>query len=436
MKKLLAVLLVLWAGGALGYMYYSDASTQRVAFRTTPIRRGDLQATITSTGTIEPEETVNVGAQIAGEVQSFGKDPHDPSRSITYGSHVEQGTVLAHLDDALYKSRVNQARADVAKAEADVEQAKVRVEQTARDLDRKEELRKKGRQFVSGQELDDTFAAHETAKAALVVIRSTVDVAKARLEEANVNLRYTTITSPVKGVILDRRVNIGQTLVASLNAPSLFLIAKDLSKMEIWASVNETDVGAIHVGQPVRFTVGAFPREEFRGRVSQVRLNASMTSGVVTYTVVVGVDNAGGKLMPYLTARLQFEVEKRQGVQLVPNAALRWQPKPALIAPEFQAELPEIQRRRHAASEGDKPRSAPGSESGRGIPGVLWVRRGDEFVKPIKVDLGLTDGVNTEILSGDLKDVSEVVIGLDQRDDKGEGVKGIYDPNKFKSKKK
>ena len=162
-------------------------------------------------------------------------------------------------------------------------------------------------------------------------------VAKANLEEASVNLGYTTIRSPVKGVILDRRVNIGQTVVASLNAPSLFLIAKDLSRMEIWASVNETDVGSIHVGQGVRFTVGAFPHDTFRGKVAQIRLNASMSQSVVTYTVVVEVENRSGKLLPYLTARLQFEVEERHDVLLVPNAALRWQPSARHVIPEARA---------------------------------------------------------------------------------------------------
>ncbi len=335
MKKLLFILFVLWGGGAAGLWYWNDVRSQHVSFRTASVRRGDLLATITATGTLEPEEVVDVGAQIAGEIQSFGKDPRDPGRSISYGSPVDQETVLARLDDSLFKARVAQAKANLGKAEADVLQAQAKLKQAERDYERARRLQ--ARNNISAQEYDTALATWETAKAALAQAQSSVALSEANLEEASVNLGYTTIRSPVKGVILDRRVNIGQTVVASLNAPSLFLIAKDLSRMEIWASVNETDVGSIHVKQGVRFTVGAFPRESFRGTVAQIRLNASMTQSVVTYTVVVDVDNTGGKLLPYLTARLQFEVEERTNILRVPNAALRFQPQIHHVALEDRA---------------------------------------------------------------------------------------------------
>ena len=210
---------------------------------------------------------------------------------------------------------------------------------------------------MAEQEYDVSLANFESAKAALDVCLSARAIAQANLEEAIVNLGYTTIRSPVKGVILDRRVNIGQTVVASLNAPSLFLIAKDLSRMEIWSSVNETDIGSIHEKQPVRFTVGAFPDESFEGKVAQIRLNASMTQNVVTYTVVVAVDNSAGQLLPYLTARLQFEVEAQRGVLLVPNAALRWQPRPSDVLPEASEAY--AQARRSAARPGRATRLRP-----------------------------------------------------------------------------
>ena len=427
MKKLLAILIVLWAGGALGYYYYNDPGSRRVAYRTVPVLRGDLRATINATGTIEPEEVVDVGVQVAGEVRSFGEDPRDPGKAISYGTPVEQGTVLARLDDALFKSRVGQAKAGVTKAEADVEQARVKVDQARRDLDRKEELKHKGRGMVSGQEYDDAVAGHETAKAALIVSKAAVEVARATLDEAEVNLRFATITSPVKGVILDRRVNVGQ--VASLGAPHLFLIARDLSKMEIWASVNETDIGAIHAGQPVSFTVAAHAREEFRGRVSQIRLNASMNSGVVTYIVVVGFDNPGGKLMPYLTARLQFEVQDRKAVLLVPNAALRWQPKPAEVDPAARDEVAALLKRRDRAQADEKDRPAA-------TPGVLWVRAGDDFVRPVPVEIGPTDGTRTEVSGDALKESAEVIVGIRPHDEEAETSGGIYDPKKFQRKMK
>ena len=153
------------------------------------------------------------------------------------------------------------------------------------------------------------------------------------MRTAKTNLGYTTITSPVRGMILDRRVNIGQTVVASLNAPSLFLIAKDLRRMQVWASVNEADIGRIRVNMPVRFTVDAYPGQMFRGKVTQIRMNATMTQNVVTYTVVVTTDNSSGKLLPYLTANVQFEMDQRSNVLLAPNAALRWKPQASQIDP-------------------------------------------------------------------------------------------------------
>jgi HlyD family secretion protein len=422
MKKLLLVIVLLWAGGAAGVWYWNDVRNQRVEFRTVAVRRGDLLATINATGTLEPEEVVDVGTQIAGEIESFGKDPRDPTKPISYGSPVEQGTVLAHLVDSLYKARVDQARAAVGKAEADVLQAQAKLQQTERDFERARKLLT--RDQISAQEYDTAQAGFETARASLALAESSVALAKANLEEASVNLGYTTIRSRVKGVILDRRVNIGQTVVASLNAPSLFLIAKDLSRMEIWASVNETDVGQIHVGQPVRFSVAAFPAESFRGKVAQIRLNASMSQSVVTYTVIVAVDNVSGKLLPFLTARLQFEVEDRKGVLLVPNAALRWQPPVHLVAPEArEAFADKVRQRRLPPKPNDaRPQSSPGS---RGRPATVWVRQG-EFVRPIAVVAGLSDGVSTEIAIEDeargasLTEGTEVVLGLVQRESEDE----------------
>ena len=246
---------------------------------------------------------------------------------------------------ALFQARLDQARGRVAKAEADIEQAQAKLRQAERELERCRKLQARGTAVIAAQEYDAALTNYESAKADAGRQPSALAVARADLEEATVNLGYTTIRSPVKGIILDRRINIGQTVVASLNAPSLFLIAKDLSRLEIWSSVNETDIGSIHVGQEVHFTVSSLPRETFEGKVSQIRLNASMTQNVVTYTVVVAVDNSSGRLLPYLTARLQFEVEARKGVLLVPNAALRWQPHVQNVVPEAREDYALVLRR-------------------------------------------------------------------------------------------
>ncbi len=410
MKKLLLVMALLWGGGALGVWYWADARAQKVVYRTVAIKRGDLRATINATGTMEPEQVVDVDAQVAGQVRDFG----DPDRPISYGSAVEPGTVLARLDPSLFRTRVDQARGSVAKAEADIEQAKAKLKQAGLELDRARRLNDKRSGFVAQQEIDSSQGGFESARAAVAISESALVVAKADLEEATVNLGYTTIRSPVKGVVLDRRINVGQTVGPTPGAATLFLIAKDLSRMEIWSSVNENDIGSIHPGQSVRFTVGALPGQAFDGKVAQIRLNAAMTSNVVTYTVVVAVENPGGKLLPYLTARLEFEVEARRSVLLVSNAALRWQPKPGRVAPEARDEYAQSLRRR-AASPGEGPARADKPEA------TLWAKQG-EFVRPIKVRPGLSDGVITEVDGRGLGEGTEVVIGATEVGNDGDAL--------------
>ncbi len=409
MKKLILLMSILWGGGVCGIWYWTDHRSQRVSYRTVAIKRGDLGSTVNATGTIEPEEVVDVGAQVAGLIQSFGVDPRDPSKAINHGSRVEQGTVLARLDSALFQARVTQAQGHVAKAEADIEQARAKLRQAYRELDRTKKLRSRGTAIIAEQEFEEALANYESAEAALAVNQAALAVARADLQEASVNLGYTTIRSPVNGIVLDRRVNIGQIVVASLNTPSLFLIAKDLSRLEIWSSVNESDIGSIHVGQKVRFTVSALPRDTFEGKVSQIRLNASMTQNVVTYTVVVAVDNSSNRLLPYLTARLQFEVEARKGVLLVPNSALRWQPQLQNVVPEAREAYARSLRGRTPA-QGETTRPVEDKPAG-----LLWIRQG-EFVKPIKIRVGLSDGLVTEIYGDGLGEGTEIVVGANRID--------------------
>jgi HlyD family secretion protein len=229
----------------------------------------------------------------------------------------------------------------------------------------------------------------------------------------------------VKGVIIDRRVNIGQTVVSSLNAPSLFLIAKDLNRMQVWVSVNEADIGSIHPGQPVTFLVDAYSGETFHGEVNKVRLNATMTQNVVTYTVEVTTDNSSGRLLPYLTSTVQFEVNRRNDVMMVPNTALRWMPRPEQVAPEAREAAKAVMERASAGAPGergagDRPRRSStrsttrpgtrrsaGSESRRG---TVWVAEGD-FVKPVDVTTGITDGRATEVQGAELVEGAQVVVG-------------------------
>lgn len=395
---ILALLGLIGGGASLAFLKMSGPP--RSEFRTATVERGSLQATVTATGTIEPEDVIDVGAQVAGQIRSFGPDLDDSGKSIDFRSRVDVNTPLAQLDDSLYAAQVDQAKANVQRAEADMTQLKARLNQAEREWTRARKLGpNKG--VLSEVEYDTAEANFETAKSALAVGEASIAQAKAGLKQAEVNLGYCTIRSPVKGEIVDRRVNIGQTVVAGLNAPSLFLIAKDLKRLEVWASVNEADIGSIHQGQRVCFTVDAHPGEVFQGEVKQIRLNAQMTQNVVTYPVVVRTDNSDGRLLPYETANLRFEVGTRENVLIVPNAALRWRPLAHQIDPQFR----------------DAPRQSGGvkvlgkpADKDRINQGTIWVRS-DKFVKPIKVRTGLSDGTATEITSEDLQEGSEIIVG-------------------------
>jgi HlyD family secretion protein len=356
-------------GGAAAW-YIHETADQPSTFRAVAVERGNLLATINATAVIESEEVVDVGAQVGGMIQSFGHDLKDPSKNIDYGSQVEMGTVLAQIDPALYKATLHQAQASLANAQAMLAQAKTKLELSKRNWDRAMTLHE--RKVMTQADYDSAFADLETSKPNLAAAEAAVEQAKASLETAETNLKYCTITSPVKGVIVDRRVNMGQTVVSSLSAPSLFLIARDLTRMQLWASVNEADIGQIHPGQPVQFTVDAFPRVTFRGEVSQIRLNANMTQNVVTYTVVVTTDNSSGRLLPYMTANVKFEVAKRDHVLLVPSAALRWKPQPNQIVADAREAFLKSSRRREGrpdqASKSDQSKSDSSRSSANPSP--------------------------------------------------------------------
>jgi HlyD family secretion protein len=412
MKKII-ILLILAAlvGGGVGTWYVRSSGHQATTFRTAVAKRGNLSATINATGTLEPQEVVDVGAQVAGQVVSFGTDPQDPSKPIDYLTQVKKDTVLARIDPQLFQSQVDQAEANLLRAKADLLNMQSKVYQTERDWKRAQALGRGSRGSISDLDYDTAEYTYRSANSALGVGKSAVKQAEASLNQAKINLGYTTIKSPVKGVIIDRRVNIGQTVVSSLNAPSLFLLAKDLTKMQVWASVNEADIGQIQPKQKVHFGVDALPGRVFHGEVYQVRLNATMTQNVVTYTVVVTADNSDLKLKPYLTANVEFEVSDLKNVLLVPNAALRFKPAVPQVAPDIRPAFAKEMRQRQAArgTGGEMPAPTP-AEKERHDQGVVWVQDG-EFLRPVKVTIGLSDGAVTQVTGGDLKDDTAVVTG-------------------------
>ena len=360
-------------------------------YSTQKVKLGDMRRTISSTGTVEPEELVNVGAQIGGMITKFGTDAN--GQTIDYGSIVKANSILATIDDSLYTAERDSAQANVLQAEASIASSDANLKQAKAKLKLAESNWKRAQSLMNvnaRNEYDTALSEYETAKAAEVLAEANLKQANAQLASAKAalvktlrNLEYCTIASPVDGVIIDRRVNIGQTVNASMNAPSLFLIARDLRRMQVWVSVNEADIGEIKPGGKVEFTVDAFPGRVFRGTVKKTRLNATMSQNVVTYVVEIETDNSDGTLLPYLTANVKFILEERENVRMAPNAAFRFTP------PE--------------GSGLSAPQTGPGEKT-------VWVKEGSS-IRPVAVKTGLNDGAFTEILSGDLPENADVITG-------------------------
>lgn len=427
-KALFPFLFLLLVAGAWGYWRWYVEAGQRTTFRTAAVERRPFLAFITASGPLQPVDSIDVGAQVAGRIERFGIDPRHqtliqcdvlrmlsgksgvllsgcvPVKTINYGSPVERGTILAQLDDELYRNDVDLAAADVEKAQAELQELENKQLQATQDWTRAKDLYL--RKALAQAEYDAARTTYTLAQDRINVAKAVVKRAEGLLAKADKNLTYTTIRSPVKGIIVDRRVNIGQTVVASLNAPSLFLIATDLRKLQIWASVNEADIGQIWPGQEVRFVVDALPLEEFVGHVAedQPRLNASMTQNVVTYTVVADVDNVALKLKPYMTANVRFVLQKSSSSLLIANAALRWRPQPSQIVPsERDAFLLSQKTRRSLQDPADQHRTVWTEDNGH--------------VRPHRIRIGLSDGLVTDIVEGDLKEGDLVVTGDAHRGD-------------------
>jgi len=464
------------------------ASGSAVRYRTEQIVRGNLLVTIGASGSLEPEEAVDVGAQVAGQISRFGAVDGKP---IDRRSFVKAGQLLAEIDPSLYKldlesaqaqlvqnnallaqsnaqleqsdAQVAQSEANVAKADADIQQMEAKKFQAEQDWGREQKVMKERPEALTEMAYDgykaayltavaniasatavkmQTQAARTQAKAARTQALAAIEQAKAvirqtqaSVDRAQRNLDYCTISSPVDGVVIDRRVNIGQTVVSSLNTPSLFLIAKDLARMQIWVSVNEADIGNIHNDQPVTFTVDARPGTVFQGRVTKVRFDATMTQNVVTYPVEVLALNPDGMLYPYMTANVQFELDKRNDVLKVPNAALRYVPQTEeQVAPEYRAGLDKLDRSFGASSapaatgdprliQGQTASSSPVNEhrqNKNSNRGLIWAQQG-EFLRPIAVQTGLSDGVMTEVESSELKEGLAIVISEQRQQSSGQG---------------
>ena len=327
---LLGTAVVAILGGGAWWWTARKGEAADSAYRTATIERGDIRVAISATGTLSAISTVTVGSQISGQVTDV---------LVDYNSEVKKGEVLARIDPSTYEAQIEQGNAQIANAQASLKQAQATLANAELDYTRKADL---GRQkLVAQSDVDLARAARDQARAQVNAAQASIRQQTASTQTTRVNLDRTVIRSPVDGVVLTRTIEPGQTVAGSLQAPELFTIAEDLSKMKIELAVDEADIGQVKVGQAVSFTVDAFADRQFRGQVQQVRLSATTTSNVVTYPVVVSVDNSDGTLLPGLTVNAEIEVSKRDDILKVSNAALRYKPTGEAATATAAAQAPQ-----------------------------------------------------------------------------------------------
>ncbi len=382
-RKVIGFVLVLVAltAGVAAY-YRSAGSGDEPGLVTARVTRGSVVETVSATGALEAVTTVQVGTQVSGTIKALFAD---------YNSTVRKGQVIAQLEPSLFQTQVEGARATVARLEAEVDGARVQVADSQLKLRRARELA--AAQLIAATELEAAEAAARQADAGLKAAEAQVVQARASLNQSQVNLGHTTIVAPIDGVVISRSVDVGQTVAASMQAPTLFVLAQDLRRMQVNASVDEADIGRIAAGQPVRFRVDAYPTERFTGVVRQVRLEPVVEQNVVSYVTVIDVPNPDLKLKPGMTATVTIEVARADDVLRVPNAALRFRPP---------SEVPGTMRQPTGAGKVND-RGARGG----GNAGVWRTRQGQ--LERVPVNTGISDGVTTAVLGGELRADEDVV---------------------------
>jgi HlyD family secretion protein len=385
---------------------------EEVAYRTDAVQKGDVRVQVIATGTLNPVTTVLVGSQISGTVSAMYAD---------FNSHVKAGQVVAQIDPTFLQ-------AQVAQNEADLERAQVTVRQAERDYARLTPLKEKG--LAPQADIDAAESAVEAARAG-------VKSAEAALLRARTNLKFATITSPIDGIVVSRDVDIGQTVAASLSAPTLFTIAKDLSEMQLEAAVDEADIGSIQVGQSVEFTVDAFPEKTFHGTVHQVRLAPTTDQNVVTYTVIARVENPEQRLLPGMTANATVVIQEVRDVLRVPVAALRFRPGDGRGNRDGREGTTGTAQARPASASGATAATGTGggrSKSEDGAPGggrrgtAVYVLGPKGDLSRIGVKPGLSDGTFTEVSSDSLSEGMQVVVSRNSSTTGGSNQSGTVNP--------
>jgi HlyD family secretion protein len=388
------VFLVLAAGGGYGYYRYREAHRDEgPKFETATVDRGAIVAKITATGTLSALVTVQVGSQVSGRLQEI---------LVDYNTPVKKGEVIARIDPQLFKAALEQAKANAAAARANVVRSEVQAVEADRQYQRSKSLAEQ--KLVSAAEADTAQSTAAAAHAQVDASKAAQQQAAAALHQAEVNLDYTTIVSPINGVVISRSVDVGQTVAASLQAPVLFTIAEDLRKMQVDASVSEADVGKLQPGMAATFTVDAYPGDKFTGKIRQIRNAAQTLQNVVTYNAVIDVENPELKLRPGMTAGVTFVHAERRDVLRVPNSALRFRPAPEVIA-RMRGEKPDAAVKPDAAAA--TPERKPVNKFARGAATedpterTVWVVHG-KTAEPVTIHVGVSDGSLSEVLDGEL----------------------------------
>ena len=410
---LILLILVGVAGGGYSWLHGYWAAHNGERFRTATVEAGEITSVVNSTGTVQPVLSVQVGSFVSGPIiESFAD----------FNTRVKKDELMARIDPRIYEANVARDNATLAHANAEVARVEALLHQATNDFHRAERLQATERDYISETEMDQFRFQEMSLAAQLEVAKAQVKQADAALVLSRANLGYTEILSPVDGIVVDRKVDPGQTIAAQFQTPVLFIVAPDMEKrMFIYASVDEADIGLIRAaqerGEPVRFTVDAYPDDLFQGRIYQVRMNSTTQQNVVTYTVVVETANAELKLMPGMTASLSFQIEHKDGIVKVPNSALRYYPKFDDVRPEDRALLegvapPEPQDETQPDTTDSRRSAAERFEAARKRNlRHVWVVDGPKL-RAIEVISGLSDNQFTELVSGPLQQGQKLVIGV------------------------
>jgi HlyD family secretion protein len=371
--------MVLLAAAGIAYYVRVDVSAAPTQLTFDAVSRGDVVATVEATGTLQPLDTVQVGTQVSGTIASIGTD---------FNQVVKRGQLLATLDQALFLTQIDQAKATVIRLQAELERAQVQYEDALLKLSRAEQLAEA--QLLPRQDVDTARSTARVAETSVTGARAQLTQAQAALKQANVNLSHTVITSPADGIVLNRAVEVGQTVSAGLQAPTLFVIARDLKRLELQARVDESDIGGVKAGAPVSFTVDAYPRRQFSGTVRLVQLQPQTVQNVVTYTTVIDVPNDDELLKPGMTSTVSIEIERAGNTLRVPAAALRFTPSEQLLE-EFPSGDPIEEGARRGAS--------------------IW-QLVEGRLHRVRVRPGVSDGTQVAIATNQLTEGASIVTGV------------------------